>query len=120
MSNQMPRTIATKPAYSVKWWEAKGYTAPKRDAFDLLRTMVTYRYKSERPAGKATVIRGDMRELHRVELGRPVRCVITSPPYLDITNYVEDQWLRLWFLGGDDHPTTTSHISRDDRYETRD
>ena len=25
--------------------------------------------------------------------------VITSPPYLDTTNYIEDQWLRLWFLG---------------------
>ena len=25
--------------------------------------------------------------------------VITSPPYLDTTNYREDQWLRLWFLG---------------------
>ena len=23
---------------------------------------------------------------------------ITSPPYLDTTNYREDQWLRLWFL----------------------
>ena len=27
--------------------------------------------------------------------------VITSPPYLDTTNYREDQWLRLWFLGGE-------------------
>ena len=25
--------------------------------------------------------------------------VIASPPYLDTTNYREDQWLRLWFLG---------------------
>ena len=27
--------------------------------------------------------------------------VITSPPYLDTTNYREDQWLRRWFLGDD-------------------
>ena len=27
--------------------------------------------------------------------------VITSPPYLDTTNYREDQWLRLWFLDGE-------------------
>lgn len=27
--------------------------------------------------------------------------MITSPPYLDTTNYREDQWLRLWFLGGE-------------------
>ena len=22
------------------------------------------------------------------------------PPYLDVTHFEEDQWLRLWFLGG--------------------
>jgi hypothetical protein len=33
-----------------------------------------------------------------------VKLVITSPPYLDITDYHEDQWLRLWFLGGPAKP----------------
>lgn len=120
LSNQMPRTIATKPDYSIRWWQDRGYRAPKRDTFELLRRLVTYRYVSERPEGTATVIKGDMRDLYRIDLGRPVRTVITSPPYLDITNYVEDQWLRLWFLGGADRPTTKSVISRDDRYENRD
>ena len=40
--------------------------------------------------------------LHRLRVPRRVGVtdVITSPPYLDTTNYREDQWLRLWFLGG--------------------
>jgi hypothetical protein len=33
-----------------------------------------------------------------------VGLVITSPPYLDTTNYREDQWLQLWFLGGPEVP----------------
>jgi hypothetical protein len=120
LSNQMPRTIATKPAYSVRWWKEKGFVAPKRDAFDLLRRLVAYRYASEPPRASGLAIKGDMRNLHRVVSDRPVRAVITSPPYLDITNFAEDQWLRLWFLGGPTRPTTRSVISRDDRHENRD
>jgi hypothetical protein len=43
-----------------------------------------------------------------------VRLVITSPPYLDITDYHEDQWLRLWFLGGPAKPVTRQ--GKDDRH----
>jgi hypothetical protein len=60
-----------------------------------------------------------MRELHRVKLAHPVKCVVTSPPYLDITNFEEDQWLRLWFLGGPPKPSP-GRLSRDDRYERAD
>jgi hypothetical protein len=40
--------------------------------------------------------------------------VITSPPYLDTTRFEEDQWLRLWFLGGPPRPTYYK-VSKDDR-----
>src|SRR5205807_2458526 len=42
-----------------------------------------------------------------------------SPPYFDVTNFEEDQWLRLWFLGGPAHPTR-NRLSRDDRHERAD
>jgi len=35
---------------------------------------------------------------------------------LDVTSFEEDQWLRLWFLGGPPHPTR-NQVSRDDRHE---
>ena len=49
----------------------------------------------------------DMRQLPWVadQLPGPIRLVVTSPPYLDVTNFEEDQWLRLWFLGGPPFPT---------------
>lgn len=117
-SNQMPRTISTKPAYSVRFWTERGLTPPDRDAFCLLRDRVSYRYASAPPEGRGTVIRTDMRELPRLikQFAEPIRCVITSPPYLDVTNFEEDQWLRLWFLRGQPHPTYRK-ISRDDRHE---
>jgi hypothetical protein len=60
----------------------------------------------------------DMRDLPRKtgEITKPIRCVVTSPPYFDVTNFEEDQWLRLWFLGGSPAPTR-NRVSRDDRHE---
>ena len=118
LSNQMPRTISTKPAYSVRFWKDRNLTPPERDVFKLLRSRATFRYESDPPKGRGTVLRTDMRELPRLvkqHAGR-INCVITSPPYLDVTNFEEDQWLRLWFLGSLPKPTYRV-ISKDDRHE---
>lgn len=32
---------------------------------------------------------------------RSVNLVITSPPFLDVVDYAQDNWLRLWFMGID-------------------
>lgn len=121
LSNQMPRTISTKPAYSVRFWQERGLTPPERDAFELLMTQARYRYESDPPKGEAVVLHRDMRQLAWMtdSLPSPIKLAITSPPYLDVTNFEEDQWLRLWFLGGPPHPTR-HRVSRDDRYERED
>lgn len=121
LSNQMPRTISTKPAYSARFWQKHGLEAPERDTFALMRKQAEYRYESPPPSGESLVLHRDMRQLPWVveQLPGPVRLVVTSPPYMDVTNYEEDQWLRLWFLGGPPHPTR-GRVSRDDRYERPD
>jgi len=121
LSNQMPRTISTKPAYSIRFWQKHGFHAPERDVFALLKSRAAFRYETPPPDGRAIVLQRDMRELPRVaeSFPGPIRCVITSPPYLDVTNFEEDQWLRLWFLGGPPYPQTF-RLSRDDRYRLAD
>jgi hypothetical protein len=119
-SNRMPRAISTKPAYSVRWWREKGCVPPERDVFSILRKAAKYRYESAPPAIKGRVVEGDARKagiLLKAYRER-VKLVVTSPPYLDITDYHEDQWLRLWFLGGPDKPTTGQ--GRDDRHRRTD
>lgn len=116
-SNRMPRTIATKPAYSINWWLTHGYVAPNRDVFRLLRSEMSYRYDTGRPdlVGEARI--SDVRnanETFKCYRGC-VDLVITSPPYLDTTNVMEDQWLRGWFLGGKGHP---SGLGRGDHRHT--
>ena len=106
-SNRMPRTIATKPRYSINWWNKNGYIAPKRDVFRLLRSEISYRYDTGRPGAVGEAEQVDARnaaQVFRAHLGS-VKLVITSPPYLDTTHFLEDQWLRNWFIGGRMRPT---------------
>lgn len=121
LSNQMPHAIATKPAYSVRFWQSRRLVAPARDTFELLRTKVTYRYETGLPAGRASVHLGDMRSLPQLikSHSQRITCAITSPPYLDVTNFEEDQWLRNWFLEGPPHPTTT-RLTLDNRHGSAD
>ena len=101
LSNQMPRTISTKPSYSIRYWKLHELRAPVRDVFSLVRQKLLYRYQDRLPPERATIFHGDMRNLPRQkdEMPGPIRFAITSPPYLDTTSFEEDQWLRLWFLG---------------------
>jgi len=117
LSNQMPRTISTKPRYSVEFWKRREMEPIEKDVFTLLHERASYRYESVPPAGEAAVFRTDMRELDSMQVSFPgkIRCAITSPPYLNVTNFEEDQWLRLWFLGGPARPMKM-RLSRDDRH----
>ena len=101
-SNQMPRTISTKPEYSIRFWKKRGLVPIKLDVFELLTRRAKFRYESELPRGRALVFHEDMRMLPRQLSQEKVAmsCAITSPPYFDVTHFEEDQWLRLWFLGG--------------------
>ena len=55
LSNQMPRTIATKPGYSVRFWKERGLQPPRRDVFDKLRDRASFRYETAPPIGEAMV-----------------------------------------------------------------
>ena len=50
LSNRMPRTISTKPLYSVNWWAERQLHAPQRDTFEIVRNMLKFRLGPEGPA----------------------------------------------------------------------
>jgi DNA modification methylase len=35
------------------------------------------------------------------KIKKPVDLIVTSPPFLNVINYIDDNWLRFWFLGYD-------------------
>jgi hypothetical protein len=118
-SNRMPRTISTKPDYSVRWWKQRKLTPPDRDVFQILRDMVDYRFASA-PANRRGMVKqvDARRAIHAFPHNEAkVSLVVTSPPYLDTTHFEEDQWLRLWFLGG---PARPRRQGGDDRHSSLD
>jgi hypothetical protein len=118
-SNQMAHTIAMKPQYAMRYWKTHDLIAPERNVFDILFKKASYRLDAKIADGKGVVKRIDVRKVACAfqKYSGQVAAVITSPPYLDVTNFEEDQWLRLWFVGGQPRPTY-GLISKDDRHDS--
>lgn len=99
LSNQMPRTYASKPAYAVKFWTKRGMEPVRIPALDVIeRRAMRLLDAAPLPHG-GQVYMGDSAETLN-SLRQRFDLVVTSPPYYGMRTYVADQWLRSWFLGG--------------------
>lgn len=45
----------------------------------------------------------DSRDMSSIESGS-VALIITSPPFLNVADYIQDNWIEFWFLGIDQQP----------------
>jgi hypothetical protein len=65
----------------------------------LLRTLSPAEKKDLKRAGKkARLLTGDARSTPDIP-DTSVQLTVTSPPFLDVVQYREDNWLRCWFCG---------------------
>lgn len=118
-SNQNPRTFAPKPDYAVRFWRNRNLLPQPVDVHDVLQRRALRYYSQESGRGATMIEVGDARDcatMHTIR--RPVRWVITSPPYYGMRTYLPDQWLRAWFLGGPASPayrdeSQLRHVSPD-------
>ena len=104
-SNQMPRTYASKPDYAVRFWKQRNLKAPKIDVLQVLRRKIErlVGLDQESPCPISHVLFGDAQSEDLFQsVSTAPSIVITSPPYYGMRTYVQDQWLRNWFLGGPD------------------
>lgn len=101
-SNQMPRTFASKPAYSVRFWKERDMKPPKVSVLDVIRKKLSRITDLDAASsGKPQDVQcKDARLASSYDHITGASITITSPPYYGMTTYVEDQWLRAWFLGG--------------------
>lgn len=97
-SNQMPRTFSSKPDYSVQYWMKKGLFPRRVNTIDLITERAIKYYNDKMPITEGLVMLDDARKFKNdsIKFDR----LITSPPYFGMGTYVEDQWLRNWFIGG--------------------
>lgn len=113
LGNQMGGSRATAPEYSCRWWADRGMTPPLLDPIDYMAGRIARWYAYGIPSGPPAVVRLGRAEdvLPDAEIGQPrFDLLLTSPPYLGVTNYRQDNWIRLWMLGDDPapHPTDIS------------
>jgi len=103
LSNQMPRTYATKPTGAVSYWKAHELHPVEVDVVAVIRRHAERRYRSVPPRTPGAVHTGDALAL-LPRLRRRFSWVITSPPYPGMVTYRPDGWLRGWLLGGPPAP----------------
>ncbi|AFC53133.1 DNA methylase N-4/N-6 domain protein [Mycobacterium paraintracellulare] len=99
LSNQMPRTYASKPGYAVKFWKARALRPVRVDTLDVIARRAARLLEAQPPSSGGRVYLGDSAEVLKT-LRPTFDLVVTSPPYYGMRTYLPDQWLRSWFLGG--------------------
>lgn len=102
-SNQMPRTFAPKPDYSVRYWQSQGLRPAAVDVLKIIKNRIERLELETLPKsrGKSRVWAADARLARGYAfIPAEIDLVITSPPYYGMRTYIADQWLRNWFLGG--------------------
>lgn len=104
LSISMPNTFSMSPSYVEKFIREKGLQKLDQDVFERLRDKLARLYLDENSgeAGvahqldAATLLSGDNLAPGSIDL------VVTSPPYLQVVNYAQSNWIRLWLLGIDE------------------
>lgn len=109
LSNQMRQTKAMSPQYAIDWWKERDLAPPEIDPVEFMLKKVKWRYaKGRLDSGAGHIYLGDCQTVLNQWKDQPpelrAKLLLTSPPYLGVTNYFYDQWLRLWLLGGPSQP----------------
>ena len=65
---------------------------------------------------KSRLWRADSRNMPFIE-SNSIDLIITSPPFLNVVNYIDDNWLRFWFLGFDKDKLRKKIVQTDDLNE---
>jgi hypothetical protein len=104
LSISMPNTFSMSPTYVEKFIREKGLQKLDQDVFECLRDKLARLYLDDNPGESGVAHHADAASL----LGGStlaegsVDLVVTSPPYLQVVNYAQSNWIRLWLLGIDE------------------
>jgi hypothetical protein len=102
LSNQCPRTFAPKPSYALKVWKRKKLKPEPVSLYDVVAIRASWYLKEIPPKTEGNIFWGDCRKISKCLPQNNFSFVITSPPYYGMRTYIPDQWLRNWFLGGEE------------------
>jgi hypothetical protein len=104
LSISMPNTFSMSPRYVENFIREKGLVPPPQDVFERIRDKLARLYLDAIDGPPGTTFASDaaaMLTLGEVQPGT-VDLIVTSPPYLQVVNYGQSNWIRLWLLGVDE------------------
>ncbi len=97
----MPPNQAVSLAVQLKLNERSGLVPPERDVAALILKKSRQLLQDGAPQAEgAAFFTGPAHATPKIADGS-VALVVTSPPFLDIVQYADDNWLRCWFAGID-------------------
>jgi len=104
LSISMPNTFSMSPAYVENFIRENELQTLDQDVFERLREKLARLYLDENPGEIGVAHHSDAATLLAGEQLKPasVDLVVTSPPYLQVVNYAQSNWIRLWLLGIDE------------------
>lgn len=104
LSISMPNTFSMSPAYVGRFIREKGLQKLDQDVFERLRDKLARVYLDDNMGDSGITHHSDAATLlsgAKLPEGS-VDLVVTSPPYLQVVNYAQSNWIRLWLLGIDE------------------
>jgi DNA methylase len=98
----LPPNQAVSVSAQQKINEKRGQTPPERDIRKIIvkKTRTLLKDGTPRLTGETRLVTGPADGTSSIP-GGSVSLVVTSPPFLDIVQYADDNWLRCWFAGID-------------------
>ncbi|MFV8473295.1 DNA methyltransferase [Mycoplasma sp. 4F] len=99
LSVDMVNTISMTPNYISKYVKENNLEIRYYDVFKLLKDRINNRYIDLDKRNDLTIkYHNSLKELNFVK-DKSVKLVFTSPPYLNMVDYANSNWIRLWLLG---------------------
>lgn len=98
----LPPNQATSVANQLKINQKRGQTPPERDIAAVILKKTRQLMRDGSPVAHPPAILGTGASTRLAHIPTAsVALVVTSPPFLDIVQYAQDNWLRCWFAGID-------------------
>jgi len=102
LSISMPNTFSMSPRYVRRYIHDNGLVPPEQDVFERLRDKLARLYLDDPTGLDGGSYMNDAAAFLEGEIAPgSVDLILTSPPYLQVVNYGQANWIRLWWLGVD-------------------
>ncbi|HEV7956780.1 MAG TPA: DNA methyltransferase [Marisediminicola sp.] len=104
LSISMPNTFSMSPTYVEKFIRENQLQKLDQCVFERLRDKLARLYLDDNTGESGIAHHSDAATLLAGSVLAPgsVDLVVTSPPYLQVVNYAQSNWIRLWLLGIDE------------------